>query len=78
MKDQEAVGVVLVPSNTPRHTALRLFGAISLAQASRCDAEPVEALLSDDLRCRCCWFGVSKTEPAWGRCLVGPPTHTHF
>ena len=69
--------MVLVPSNAPRNTTLRSLGAISLAQASRCDAEPVETLLSGNLRRRCCWFGVSKTEPAWDE-VSGRATNTHI
>ena len=78
MKDQDVVGMVLVPSNAPRHTTLRLFGAISLAQASRCDEKPVGVPLSGDLGCRCCWFGVFQTEPAWDEVSGRAPTHTRL
>ena len=67
--------MVLVPSNAPRHTTLRLFGAISLAQASRCDEEPVGVPLSGDLGCRCCWFGVFQNRAGMGR-GVWPGTNT--
>ena len=55
----------LSPSNTPWHPTLGYFRAIFLAQASRCDEEPVVD------------FAVRILVPAKGGCLVQPKPDQH-